>query len=310
MSENKKACPICKLDAQNVERVTDYGERRTYSCARCGRYEITGTAEAMAESRQLGPRLSAWIRDINERGAAVPEIDSRNMLEIAAGLPDYSPTEKQIMLLRRIEGKTKYPGDGVRLTPEFDFPLAHAARKEELAYYLKSLIQRRLLVPTERGTNDRSLVVAITADGWDHLEKTSKNISDRTQAFVAMSFSASMKPVWEAAIKPAIERAGYKAYRIDAEPHIDRIDVKIISEIRNSRFLVAEATEQKHGVYFEAGYALALGLPVFWCVRKDDLVNVHFDTRQYNHIVWETYNELEAQLYEFISAIVGNLTKA
>ena len=54
MPENKKPCPICKLDAQNVERVADHGERRTYNCARCGRYEITCTAEVMAESRQLG----------------------------------------------------------------------------------------------------------------------------------------------------------------------------------------------------------------------------------------------------------------
>jgi nucleoside 2-deoxyribosyltransferase len=155
-----------------------------------------------------------------------------------------------------------------------------------------------------------SLTVAITADGWDYLEKIAARTSELTQAFVAMSFSEAMKPIWEKTIKLAITRAGYKAYRIDAEPCIDRIDVKIISEIRGSRFVVAEVTEQKHGVYFEAGYTLALGLPVFWCVRKDDLPNVHFDTRQYNHIVWETEAEIEGKLYEFISAIVGKQAKS
>lgn len=89
------------------------------------------------------------------------------------------------------------------------------------------------------------------------------------------------------------------------EPHVDRIDTKIITEIKNSRFIVADVTEQKHGVYFEAGYALGLGLPVIWCVCKDHLPNVHFDTRQYNHIVWESEYDLKEQLYNFICAIIG-----
>ena len=207
--------------------------------------------------------------------------------------------------MRHIEAKTKYPGDGVELVPAFDFPLAWASREEELLYYLESLIERKLLISQDE-INGSPLTVVITADGWDYLEKIGKSRANLTQAFVAMSFSKAMRPIWEQAIKPAITRAGYQAYRVDAEPHVDRIDVKIISEIRASRFVVAEVTEQKHGVYFEAGYALALGLPVFWCVRQDDLPNVHFDTRQYNYIVWDKEADLEAKLYEFICAIVGS----
>ena len=92
---------------------------------------------------------------------------------------------------------------------------------------------------------------------------------------------------------------------MDAEPHIERIDTKIVTEIRNSRFLVADVTLQRPGVYFEAGYALGLGLPVFWCVRNDDLKNVHFDTRQYNHIVWDNAQHLAEQLHLFVTAIIG-----
>ena len=40
-------------------------------------------------------------------------------------------------------------------------------------------------------------------------------------------------------------------------------------------------------------------------MRKDGLENVHFDTRQYNHIVWETMEDLENQLYNVICAIIG-----
>lgn len=120
-----------------------------------------------------------------------------------------------------------------------------------------------------------------------------------------MSFSENLRPIWEGPIYNAIKKAGYKPYRVDAEPHIDRIDFKIISEIKNSRFLLADVTEHKLGVYFEAGYALGLGLPVIWCVRKDELEKAHFDTRQYRHIVWESADYLEDQLYQFICEIIG-----
>jgi nucleoside 2-deoxyribosyltransferase len=152
--------------------------------------------------------------------------------------------------------------------------------------------------------------VVITADGWDYLEQHDRRIEDRTQAFVAMSFSEDLKPIWEGPIYRAIEKAGYKPYRVDAEPHSDRIDAKIISEIKNSRFIVADVTKQRQGVYFEAGYALGLGLPVIWCVKEDELKDVHFDTRQYQHIDWKSETDLETRLYDFICAIIGKAKAA
>ena len=114
-----------------------------------------------------------------------------------------------------------------------------------------------------------------------------------------------LDPVWEKGIKPAIEKAGYDPYRIDKEPHIDRIDAKIIADIQDSKFVIADVTQQKQGVYFEAGFALGLKQSVIWCVRKDNLDKVHFDTRQYNHIVWENPEDLQEQLYNTICAVIG-----
>ena len=306
--ENKRSCPICKLAAQDVEREFDYGERVTINCARCHRFTITRTAGNIAKRRDLGPKLSAWVRNRNEQGADIPEINSNSLDDIGEGLPDYSPREKQIILLQNLERKSRYPGDAVQVIPEFDIPLAWASAKEEFLYYLDSLIERNLVRRTDEKTrtlDDISVSVAITADGWDYLEEFSRRIEERSQAFVAMSFSDDMRSVWQNAIKPAIKDAGYKPYRVGAEPHIDRIDVKIIAEINNSRFVVADVTQQKHGVYFEAGYALGIGLPVIWCVRKEDLKNVHFDTRQYNHILWKNEEGLKGQLHDFICAIIG-----
>ena len=40
-------------------------------------------------------------------------------------------------------------------------------------------------------------------------------------------------------------------------------------QIRKSKFLIADFTGQRGGVYYEAGFAYGLGLPVIWTCRKD-----------------------------------------
>jgi len=150
-----------------------------------------------------------------------------------------------------------------------------------------------------------SLETTITPRGWDYLEEHAKPAVFSNQAFVAMAFADELRPAWSDGLAPGLKAAGFHPYRIDVEPHLDRIDTKIITEIRNSRFLVADVTLQRPGVYFEAGFALDLGLPVFWSVREDELAKVHFDTRQYNHIVWKTAEHLRDQLTLFVTAIVG-----
>jgi len=312
----EKVCPICKLKDDQINFNGSGFPNIIFkiNCPRCNEFNCPETFLHMQPNKPE-PIISAWIRNLNEQGAEVPLINWDTLKDLKARLPDRSPREKQIILLQNIERKTEYPGKAVQIVAEYDIPLAWASTKDEFLYYTESLIERGLLRDFGKSRpfhpvtaivyNSSAFAVTITADGWDYLEKHDLHIEERTQAFVAMSFSEDLKPIWEDPIKNAIEKAGYKAYRVDAEPHIDRIDVRIISEIKNSRFVVADVTEQRRGVYFEAGFALGLGLPVIWCVRKDDLGNVHFDTRQYNHIVWETPDDFENQLYNFICAIIG-----
>ena len=76
-------------------------------------------------------------------------------------------------------------------------------------------------------------------------------------------------------------------------------------ELNRSRFVVAEFTQHRPSVYFEAGYAVGRGLPVIWTCREEDYEHAHFDTRQYKHIVWRTGDELRERLYTRIKVVVG-----
>lgn len=91
---------------------------------------------------------------------------------------------------------------------------------------------------------------------------------------------------------------------MDLKEHNQKICDAIIAEIRKSRFLVADFTGHRGGVYFEAGYALGLGIPVIWTCREDDLEKTHFDTRQYNHVVWKDEKDLFEKLKRRIEATV------
>jgi DNA-binding PadR family transcriptional regulator len=300
-------CPICKLENQRVT-YNDGVERLSVQCPRCGNFTITATAARMAESRQIVPLLSAWIREATEAGREIPEINSRNIDAVQSALPAYSVSQKQLLLIRALSRKSKFPGDPIQLIPEFDFPLAWATNEEELTFYLRTMEQRGLIRDALEGSHtlgDIGVTVEITSDGWEYLDERSRQSPLSVQAFVAMSFADDLKPLWLDAIAPAIDQAGYKPYRVDSEPHIDRIDAKIVAEIRNSKFLVADVTQHKLGVYFEAGYALGLSLPVIWTVHEDDLAKTHFDTRQYNHIVWRSPSKLKEELYLVICAVIG-----
>ncbi len=309
----KLKCPICKLENQSTSNAYESGKSMV-SCERCGNFIMHNallSSEAF-KKKDISPKVISWIRDLTEQGVEPPDITLDFLENIEGNLPNYIPTQKIIMLLRNIARKTEYPGCDVTIIPDRDYPLACAENEKELIYYLQSLIERNFIVTTKGHPVISSIIdsVKITATGWDFLDKNEKEGIISNQVFVAMSFSSHLNSLWTDAIKKAIENAGYSPYRIGVEPHSDRIDTKIMSEIKNSRFLVADVTEQKQGVYFEAGYALGLGLPVIWSCRKDDLINVHFDTRQYNHIIWEKPEDLKEELYNFICAIVGKIHKS
>ena len=133
-------------------------------------------------------------------------------------------------------------------------------------------------------------------------------MSQSTQCFIAMWFHESMNDALERGIEPAIEETGYEPFRIDRKEHINKIDDEIIAEIRRSKFVVADFTHGKDGarggVYYEAGFALGLNIPVIPTCREDLIGTLHFDTSHINHIVWSSPDDLRKKLTNRIRAVI------
>jgi hypothetical protein len=78
-----------------------------------------------------------------------------------------------------------------------------------------------------------------------------------------------------------------------------------MASIRGSRFVVADFTGSRGGVYYEAGFAHGLDLPVIFMCREGD--ELHFDIRQYNCIFWkaDALENAQARLRNRILATLG-----
>lgn len=186
------------------------------------------------------------------------------------------------------------------------------AEQEELDWLI-SAADKRGWLEIHKSYNRR-----LTPEGVKRLEELGTKAVNSEQAFVAMWFDESVDEAYDKGIEPAIRDAGYRPLRIDKKEHNNKIDDEIIREIRRSRFVVCDFTCElvKHkgkltplprgGVYYEAGFAKGLGIEVIWMCRADHIKHVHFDTRQFNHIRWETPEDLQRQLRNRIGAVIGD----
>jgi nucleoside 2-deoxyribosyltransferase len=81
----------------------------------------------------------------------------------------------------------------------------------------------------------------------------------------------------------------------------------VLSDIRRSRFVIADFTGQRSGVYFEAGFAQGLGVPVIRTCARDESHKLHFDVNHYPFIFWtpESLGEFAEHLQRRIEGLIG-----
>jgi nucleoside 2-deoxyribosyltransferase len=142
----------------------------------------------------------------------------------------------------------------------------------------------------------------IKPDGYKYLTQLLKDVTQSNQGFVAMSFDTELNNLFYNGIIPAVKDAGFEPRRIDQLDFSGKIDDEIIVEIRKSRFMVADLTYHRPNVYYEFGYAHALGIPVYFTCRVDEKDKMHFDIQQYNCIFWS-----ETQLEKFKISLINRI---
>lgn len=212
------------------------------------------------------------------------------------------------MILVNLSNLTEYPGDKVHLPDDLNIqaPLFLLDSKPEsniekqINWWISTLVEEGYI-------ENQSLLGNVFLLKLKALTKVSqfrKRKSISKKCFIAMWFDSEVENARKAIIN-AVEDTGHIPIIIDMKEHNNQIVPEILYEIRQSKFVIADFTGHRGGVYFEAGYAQGYGKEVIATCKKNHFEETHFDLKQKNTIVWEDEEELKDDLIKRIRATVG-----
>jgi hypothetical protein len=283
-------------------------------CVICGGYRISSTLEeqlAKAETRVRFGEHFPFLRAHTRQAADVGEVAELTLQNYESIAKSHMTTLVETQLRRALDlvAARSRLGEWVKIDLDVE-ALRLDARESEAALLFEHLEKQGWLEHLTNKppydaygagtpTNDYRLTVA----GWQIVSPLVGGGRTGT-AFVAMSFDESMADAYDA-IRAAVEDdCGLEAHRVDRVEHNDQITDRIMAGIRSAQFTIADFTGQRQGVYFEAGFAMGLGRAVIWCCRKDEITKVHFDTRQFSHVVWSDPEDLRRRLTDRIRGTI------
>jgi nucleoside 2-deoxyribosyltransferase len=251
--------------------------------------------------------VSGYTREQVERRQAEPSVRLAQFLEfadferVALSGPRTIP-ERAAKLLQAIKRRTHYFGETIALKPETDYTLAYARNSNEFMSFGRYIRDRAWAV---LDIDSFAPNFTLTAAGFAEIEGRAQARAESDQAFIARYFDATLDDAYEHGIKPAIEDSGFLPIPVNAREYNGDIVDQIMVEIRKSRFVVADTTGHRGGVYFEAGFALGLGIEVIFSCKKDHFDKSHFDVNHMNHIIWQTADDLRKQLSRRVQRTIG-----
>ena len=153
-------------------------------------------------------------------------------------------------------------------------------------------------------------VKKITFKGRKFVESLGQTTRMSDKVFMAFYFTDEMKESFEETVRKAVAHVSNGkliAERVSTlgTPTDTKIDDALIAMLKSSKVVIADFTGQRPAVYYEAGYAMGMGIPVIWTCKEDEVNKLSFDTRQYPHILWKDADDLYKQLTARLSAQIS-----
>ncbi|MCD4675298.1 MAG: nucleoside 2-deoxyribosyltransferase [Desulfobacula sp.] len=346
-------CLFCNNDVSNDFKkfgTNDPPNGNTYICARCGIVRLTYMAAqdfpghnfSQKDKNAISITLrNEWERNGKNSNAIKSQRSFEDLEKIVRQYKPLDPLEKMDRALLNLGKQSDYIGCEIPIDLHADYPYYSCNNYREFESLIKALNEEGFIsIPDDTGMR----LISITTPGYKRLREIQRPNQDSKKAFVAMWFDDSMNDIYDEAIKKAIEyiepgesEPRFKALKIEDKEHINDINDEIIAQIRRSRFMVCDLTGYRGGVYFEAGFAYGLGLPVIYTCRKDwtrdeDLkdakgedgkkvkilydsndnpirikkVGVHFDLAHRNRIQWnpDDLDDFRKKLKDRIRAVI------
>lgn len=321
----KNKCPICGNELISQTKYYYFSQLQLFNCKKCDMFVLDEALFLDVDNFILPMKLrSCLYYYFTEIG--IPQI---NRLPIIVHPDNYSHSIKEdyeissdsivnlypdnyedqvSMILVNLSNLTEYPGDKVHLPDDLNIqaPLFLLDSKPEsniekqINWWISTLVEEGYIENQFLFVNEFLLKLkALTK-----VSQFRKRKSISKKCFIAMWFDSEVENARKAIIN-AVEDTGHIPIIIDMKEHNNQIVPEILYEIRQSKFVIADFTGHRGGVYFEAGYAQGYGKEVITTCKKNYFEETHFDLKQKNTIVWEDEKELKDDLIKRIRATVG-----
>lgn len=111
-----------------------------------------------------------------------------------------------------------------------------------------------------------------------------KKTTPKPFVFVLMPLDEEFDDVYLLGIKEACDKAGAYAERVDEQIFQESILERIYNQIAKADVIIADMTGRNPNVFYETGYAHALGKNVILLTKNAD--DIPFDLKHYHHIVY------------------------
>lgn len=99
-----------------------------------------------------------------------------------------------------------------------------------------------------------------------------------------MPFDEEFDDVYQLGIKQSCEDAGAYCERVDEQIFTESILERVYNQISKADFIVADMTNRNPNVFYEVGYAHALGKKTILLTQNAD--DIPFDLKHYPHIIY------------------------
>jgi hypothetical protein len=128
------------------------------------------------------------------------------------------------------------------------------------------------------------------------------------KAFVAMHYAEPYDTFYRDVIRKQAEKSGFEVFRMDEKAGPGLVFQDMQREIQQAQIVIAEITPTNANVFYELGYAQALGKPTILLAQRG--VDLPFDIRSFRVIFYnDTIGgkaEVERNLENHLHAITGN----
>lgn len=130
--------------------------------------------------------------------------------------------------------------------------------------------------------------------------------------FVIQPFTETFNKRYKDTYSPAINDAGLKPYRIDKDPSVDVIIEEIERKIKESSLCLADISLDNPNVWYELGYALALGKNVVMICSNERNGKFPFDIQHRNIIQYDSdstsdYESLRNKITQKVRTIITSI---